>query len=50
VQPLAQAIDSADKAARLHAAIASMSQAVLAYRNLVAVRTPLLRWLEMRMA
>ena len=33
-RPLAQAIDSADKAARLHAAVASMSEAVLAYRGL----------------
>lgn len=48
-QPLAKAIDSADKAARLHAAVASMSDAVLAYRNLVAVRAPLLRWLEQRL-
>ncbi len=50
VQPLAQAIDGADKAARLHAAVASMSDAVLAYRHLTAVRAPLLRWLEARMA
>jgi dimethylamine monooxygenase subunit A len=49
-QPLAQAIDNADKASRLHAAVASMSDAVLAYRNLAAVRAPLLRWLEQRMA
>jgi dimethylamine monooxygenase subunit A len=49
-QPLAQAIDSADKAARVHAAVASMSEAVLAYRNLATVRAPLLRWLESRMA
>jgi hypothetical protein len=49
-QPLAQAIDSADKAARLHAAIASMSDAVLAYRSLTTVREPLLRWLHTRAA
>jgi hypothetical protein len=49
VQPLAQAIDSADKAERLHAVVASMSDAVLAYRNLATVRGPLLAWLETRM-
>lgn len=49
-QPLAQAIDSADKAERLHAAIASMSAAVLAYRNLDSVRDALLRWLDTRAA
>jgi hypothetical protein len=44
-QPLAQAIDTPARAARLHDAIASMSDAVLAYRQLRAVRDPLLRWL-----
>jgi len=44
-QPLVEAIDRADKARRLHDAIASMSPAVLQYRNLVAVRDPLLDWL-----
>ena len=44
-QPLAEAIDSADKASRLHDAIASMSPAVLQYRGLVPVREALLRWL-----
>lgn len=48
-QPLAVGIDTADKAARLHAAIASMSDAVLAYRSLASVRTPLLAWLQSRM-
>jgi hypothetical protein len=48
--PLAQAIDTPVKAARLHAAIASMSDAVLAYRSLTAVREPLLRWLRARAA
>ncbi len=48
-QPLADGIDTPDKAARLHAAIASMSDAVLAYRSLTSVRTPLLAWLESRM-
>lgn len=49
-QPLAQAIDSADRAQRLHDAIASMSPAVLQYRNLGSVRGPLLDWLARRAA
>ncbi|MDP1901565.1 MAG: DUF3445 domain-containing protein [Rubrivivax sp.] len=48
VQPLAQAIDSPDKAAALHDAVASMSPAVLAYRSLAPVREPLLAWLAAR--
>ena len=48
VEPLAASIDSTEKAARLHDAIASMSDAVLAYRSLSAVRTPLLAWLAAR--
>ena len=48
VEPLARAIDSADKAARLHDAIATMSTNVLAYRSLAAVREPLLAWLAAR--
>jgi hypothetical protein len=43
--PLKQAIDSPERAGRLHAAVSSMSDAVLAYRNLAAVRAPLLAWL-----
>ena len=50
VQPLCQAIDDADKAQRLHDAIATMSQAVLHYRSLGAVRDPLLDWLARRAA
>lgn len=46
--PLAQAIDCAAKAQRLHAAIESMSDAVLEYRSLAAVREPLLAWLASR--
>jgi len=46
LQPLAQAIDGPQRAAALHAAVASMSPAVLAYRGLAGVREPLLRWLE----
>jgi len=45
VEPLASAIDSADKAQRLHQAIATMSDSVLAYRNLSDVREPVLAWL-----
>lgn len=48
--PLAQAIDTPERAQRLHDAVASMSDAVLAYRNLHAVREPLLAWLAMRMS
>jgi len=47
-QPLAQAIDTPERAARLHAAIASMSPAVLQYRGLDGVREPLLAWLASR--
>ena len=50
VEPLALGIDSRDKAARLHEAVATMSDAVLAYRNLTAVREPLLAWLEQQAA
>jgi hypothetical protein len=46
--PLAQVIDTPERAARLHAAIHTMSDAVLAYRNLVSVRAPLLSWLAAR--
>ena len=48
VQPLAAAIDSAARAARLHEAIASMSPAVLDYRGLAPVRDALLAWLAAR--
>jgi hypothetical protein len=46
--PLAQAVDTPARAQRLHDAIASMSDAVLAYRSLHAVRAPLLAWLAAR--
>jgi hypothetical protein len=49
-QPLAQAIHTAERAQRLHDAIATMSPAVLQYRNLDAVRDPLLNWLARRAA
>ena len=45
VEPLAVALAKPDQAARLHAAIATMSDSVLAYRNLGSVREPLLAWL-----
>ena len=48
--PLAAAISTPQRAARLHEAVASMSDAVLAYRSLAAVREPLLRWLGERAA
>lgn len=50
VRPLAAVIDSATRAARLHAAIGSMSDAVIAYRGLGAIREPLLRWLATQAA
>jgi len=48
VRPLAQAIDTPARAAQLHAAVASMSPAVLDYRGLTPVREPLLDWLAAR--
>ena len=48
VAPLAQAIDTPARAAALHAAIASMGEAVLAYRGLATARASLLRWLAAR--
>ncbi|WBY01646.1 DUF3445 domain-containing protein [Ramlibacter tataouinensis] len=50
LQPLAEAIDGTDKAARLHAALGSMSEAVLAYKGLAPAREPLLRWLARKAA
>jgi hypothetical protein len=49
-QPLAQALDSTEKAQRLHDAIASMSPAVLHYRSLGSVRNALLDGLARRAA
>jgi len=45
VTPLAQALAAPGHAAGVHAAIASMTSAVLHYRGLQAVRDPLLEWL-----
>ena len=47
-EPLAAALRSRDDAARLHAALASMSSAVLAYRGLAPVRERLLEALRRR--
>ena len=48
VQPLADVARDAGDARRLHAALASMSPAVLAYRRLAEVQAPLLEWLAAR--
>ncbi|HEY4957787.1 MAG TPA: heme-dependent oxidative N-demethylase subunit alpha family protein, partial [Caldimonas sp.] len=48
--PLVEAASHADAAARLHAAVASMSPAVLAYKGLAGARDRLLAWLAARAA
>lgn len=50
LQPLAQCIATRAQARRLHEAIASMSDAVLAYKNLAPARDRLLAWLGARTA
>ena len=50
VTPLARALAQPDQAARVHDALASMSDAVLAYRGLIQARAPLLRWLARQAA
>lgn len=50
VQPLAQAIATREQAVALHAALSTMSDAVLAYRGLAQARGPLLAWLAERAA
>ena len=47
-EPLARAVNSAERARSLHAALASMSPAVLAYRGLGDVQPRLLAWLAQR--
>ncbi|KQW36607.1 heme-dependent oxidative N-demethylase subunit alpha family protein [Rhizobacter sp. Root404] len=47
-RPLATAIDAAPRAQALHAALASMSPAVLDYRGLAPARDRLLAWLAAR--
>lgn len=46
--PLAKAVDTPEQARALHAAVASMSPAVLAYRGLADARERLLGWLASR--
>lgn len=46
LQPLAQAVQAPADALRLHDSLATMSPAVLDYKNLGAARGPLLRWLK----
>lgn len=48
LQPLAQAVAQPRQALRLRDSLASMSPAVLAYKNLAEARAPLLHWLESR--
>jgi hypothetical protein len=48
VEPLASAIRTAGQAQALHDAVGTMSEAVLAYRKMQFVRSPLLRWLKAR--
>jgi hypothetical protein len=50
LQPLTEAVDTAEKARRLHDSLASMSDAVLAYKGLAPARAPLLHWLASRSA
>ncbi|MBL0420336.1 DUF3445 domain-containing protein [Ramlibacter sp. AW1] len=45
LQPLVLAVDTRAKAARLHDSLASMSEAVAAYKGLAPARAGLLRWL-----
>jgi hypothetical protein len=47
-RPLTEAVSLAETAAQLHAALSTMSDAVLAYRNLAAARDRLLAWLDAR--
>ena len=49
-RPLTDAIDSPERARQLHDALASMSDAVLAYRGLTDARERLLAWLALRSA
>jgi dimethylamine monooxygenase subunit A len=48
LQPLPEAVRTRDEAQRLHDALASMSEAVLGYKNLAAAKAPLLAWLAER--
>ena len=46
LQPLPEAVQTRAQAQRLHDSLASMTDAVLDYKNLRAARAPLLRWLQ----
>ena len=48
LEPLEQAVRTPQEARRLHDALASMSEAVLAYKNLAPARDRLLAWLALR--
>ena len=48
LHPLTAAVQTASQAARLHDALASMSDAVLHYKGLTPARAPLLEWLAAR--
>jgi len=50
LQPLEQAVRTPADAQRLHASLASMSEAVLAYKSLAPARDRLLAWLAARSA
>jgi hypothetical protein len=46
LQPLVEAVRQSGEARRLRDSLASMSQAVLDYKNLTSAQAPLLRWLD----
>lgn len=50
LQPLAESVEAAGAARKLHDAVATMSEAVLAYKGLAPARERLLAWLAQRMA
>ncbi len=48
LQPLTDAVATSEQAQRMHDSLASMSDAVTAYKGLAAAREPLLHWLRQR--
>jgi hypothetical protein len=48
LEPLAQAVQTPQQAGRLHDALASMTPAVLDYKQLAVASAPLLAWLAAR--
>ena len=50
LQPLAEAVEAPGAARKLHEALSTMSDAVLAYKGLAPARDPLLAWLSERVA